>query len=159
MPASSRVGRPPVLGLVARQFSGWSTTGVVRAPLSCVPCHLAARCKGVATLKGSRCARHKLLCAQELATRPLLCARHTELRGSSPTHGRHLPLASACPARDALKRHTKSHPTTVFGGGKLKVQSAVLPRVLAKSGVSATLPRLWPAAPLTVTVQGTRDSI
>ena len=40
----------------------------------------------------------------------------------------------------------EAHQKTVRGGGKLNVQSAVLHRLL-------------PAAPLTVTVQGRRDSI
>ena len=39
----------------------------------------------------------------------------------------------------------------------LKEQLTVLPCVLARGGVSATSPRLWPAAPLTVAVQG-RDT-
>ena len=68
-------------------------------------------------------------------------------------------LPSTCvrgtlPARDALEDTLKkNHPATIRGGGKLKVQSAVLPCVLAKSRLSTTLLRLWPAAPLTVTVQ------
>ena len=40
-----------------------------------------------------------------------------------------------------------------------KGPTLVLPCVLARSDVSVTFPRLWPAAPLTVTVQGRRDSI
>ena len=48
---------------------------------------------------------------------------------------------------------------TQTGTIKLKKKSTVLPCVLARGGVSATCPRLWPATPLTVTVQGPRDSI
>ena len=37
---------------------------------------------------------------------------------------------------------------------EVEVQPAVLPCVLTRRGVSATPPRMWPAAPLTVAVQG-----
>ena len=46
-----------------------------------------------------------------------------------------------------IERHTENHPATVRGGRKLNVQSAVMPCL------STTPSRLWPAAPLTVTVQ------
>ena len=50
----------------------------------------------------------------------------------------------------------QSHPATISGGGRLKGQSKVLPCVIAGSGVSATLQRLWPGAQWTVAVPGPR---
>ena len=121
----------------ARQLSGWSpaSSGVGR------PRGVPAQHGGldvhptVHRISGSSSTRGRHL--------PLGLWEH-------PTHGRYLPLTSACPARDALiKRHTKDHPATTYSQRSC---------VLARSGVSATSPRLWLAAPLTVTVQRARSN-
>ena len=52
-----------------------------------------------------------------------------------------------------IKRHTQKPPCDSMLWRKLKVQSAVLPCALARSRLLTTPPRLWLAAPLTVTVQ------
>ena len=68
------------------------------------------------------------------------------------------------PGAGRIKRHLEKPPcnSTWWRGvffKNQKIQSAVLPCVLTRGGVSATSPRLWPAAPLAVTVQGQRDII
>ena len=127
-PTSARVGRPPVFGLVARGGCPHNTGDSSWTRLS------TSASVGAAQLMGA---------TYGWASSPLEGAPRLQ----KPLTGFGRAAQKNTPA------FADSHPATVRGGGKLKVQSAVLPCVLARSGVSATSPRLWPAAPLTVTVQ------
>ena len=60
--------------------------------------------------------------------------------------------SSACSRRDGCR--TQNFKITPYNQRHLRQASPVFPPcVLAGSGVSATLPRLWPAAPLTIPVK------
>ena len=48
----------------------------------------------------------------------------------------------ALPGARRIERHTKNHPATECGGGKLQIQSAVLPCLLARNRFSTTPPQL-----------------
>ena len=143
-----------------RPLSSWETLlfSVVCFASPRVSSRVAGRRNSTAPLISSACLTRHWRCSQ--STRPSL-----EGAVGVAHHGRYLPPASAVPgtwaslARDALKDTLKSHPATVRGGRKLKVQSSTVPCVLTRSRLSTTPPRLWPAAPLTLTVQGRRDYI
>ena len=68
-------------------------------------------------------------------------------------------VALSLPHPSQLQVWLESHTLYTCYNHKFNVQSTVLPCALARRRHSTTLPRLWPAATLTVTVQGRRDSI
>ena len=137
VPASSRVGRP--------REGALTTRGIQRVPdcSSCAqvcpaPLHVSSWVAGsafhlcVIALVLRLTPSHLLLTQRVVGADQLMGATHHLGCGSNPTHGRYLPLASACPACDALKDTPKKTPCNSVWWWELKVQSEVLPCVLAR---------------------------